>query len=286
VKRRLLLTVMTLVLAGRAEAQQYRNLLRLGVQAYDFAAYETALPLLAAGMNPAAGPRDSLWVAGLHRVAHILLEKGQDSLAAVWLRWALRQKPEIVADTLNFPPAVGNAFALAQRVAAGSVRDTITETLWEWPASPPSPQSPGAIRVERSGAPISAFIEGVGTLALGEQRALPYGSYRVLASAPGYARVWLQREVLPGVTTVLRLRVRGPAVGGFLYVAAAPWGSAYVDRQFVGYTPIAAYPLAVGTHQLRVERPGYAPFDTTVAVERDQRLRLGTVRLGAGAGPR
>ncbi|HEV8400788.1 MAG TPA: PEGA domain-containing protein [Gemmatimonadales bacterium] len=284
-KRSLLLAVLTVVLAGRAGAQQSRNWLRLGVQAYDFADYQTALPLLAAGMNPAAGPRDSLWVAGLHRVVYILLERRQDSLAAVWLRWGLRLKPDIVVDTLNFPPAVGNAFALAQRVTAGSLRDTTTETLWDWPATPPSQQSAGAIRLERSGAPVSVFIEGVGVLNAGEQRALPSGSYRLLASAPDYARVWLQREVLPGVTTVVRVRLRGPAAGGFLYLATAPWGSVYLDRQFVGYTPVAAYPLAVGTHQLRVERPGYAPFDTVVAVERDQRLRLGTIRLKAVVPP-
>lgn len=286
-KRTLLFTVGAVVLLGvRAHAQQPRNLLGLGIQAYDLAAYETALPLLASGINPAAGPRDSLWVGGLHRLVHILLEQHQDSLAAVWMRWALRLKPDIVVDTINFPPAVGNAFTLAQHTVAGSLRDTVTETLWEWPSAALSQQRQGAIRIESSGAPVSTFIDGVGTLAPGERRALAYGSYRVLASAPGYARVWLEREVLPGVTTVLRLRLRGPATGGFLYVAAAPWGSVYVDRQFVGYTPLAAYPASVGIHQLRIERPGFAPFDTTVAVERDQRLRLGTIRLRTGPGSR
>jgi len=271
-------------IATGARAQTPRNLLRLGVEAYDVAAYETALPLLTAGMNPAAGPRDSLWVAGLHRLAHILLQSGHDSLAAVWLRWALRQKPDVAVDTLNFPPTVGNAFALAQGVTSGGQRDTVTETLWEWPASPSGRLRPGAIRVERSGVPLSAFVEGVGMLTPGEPRALPYGTYRVLMSAPGHARVWIEREVLPGVTTVVRLRLWGPVAGGYLYVASAPWGRVYLDHQFVGYTPLAAYPMAAGTHQLRIERLGYTPFDTTVAVQRDQRLRVGTIPLKAGAG--
>lgn len=285
-KRSLALTAVTvMLLAGGAKAQQQRNLLRLGVQAYDFAAYETALPLLAAGMNPAAGPRDSLWVAGLHRLAHILVQSHNDSLAAVWLRWALRQKPDFAVDTIDFPPAVGNAFAVAHRIIAlASAGDTIVETRWEWPPSPPRQDGRGALRVEHSGVPVTLFVEGVGLLAPGDQRALPYGSYRILASAPGYARVRLEREVLPGVTTVLRLRLRGPVEGGFLYVASAPWGNVYLDRQFVGYTPVAAYSVAIGTHRLRVERVGYTPFDTTVVVEREQRVRLGTIRLSSGAG--
>ncbi len=267
-------------------AQDARDSLRRGIRAYDFAEYTTALPLLAAGLNPAAGPRDSLWAAGLHRLAHTLIEGEKDSLAALWLRWALRLKPDFAVDTLNFPPAVGDAFALARMfVSTGSPGDTVSETLWDW-ARLPDGGGRGALRIERSGAPVSVFIEGVGPVAAGETQRLAPASYTILASAPGYFRARVIREVLPGVTTVLRFRLRALAAGqlGFLYVASAPWGEVYLDGERIGYTAVAARPIAAGSHRVRIERLGYAPFDTTITVARDQRLRLGTIRLKPAGG--
>lgn len=269
-------------------AQDARDSLRRGIQAYDFAEYTAALPLLAAGLNPAAGPRDSLWTAGLHRLAHALIEGRKDSLATVWLRWAVRLKPDIPVDTIDFPPTVGDGFALARAFVSTAGRaDTVAETLWDWGgARSPGDAAFGALRVERTGVPVSVFIEGVGPLAPGEPRRLPPASYTILASAQGYFRAQVIREVLPGVTTVLRFRPRALAAGelAFLYVASAPWGAVYLDGERIGYTAIAARPIAAGSHRVRIERLGYAPFDTTITVARDQRLRLGTIRLKPAGG--
>ena len=279
------------MLAHGVAAQDARDLLRLGSQAYDVAEYKMAGPLLAVGLNPAAGPRDSLWTAGLHRLAHILVEDGKDSIAAAWLRWALRMQPGLVVDTLEFPPGVQDAFALARAFVGGAgPGDTLTETTWEWPRRP-SEATQGALRVERSGVPLTVFVEGVGALPAEESRALPLGSYVIVASAPGYFRTRVTREVLPGVTTVLRFRLRGLSTQalGFLYVASAPWGTVSLDGERASYTTVAAAPVAAGPHRLRIERAGYAPFDTVVTVARDQRLRLGTIRLrtlGAPLAPR
>ena len=269
-------------LRGQA-ASNPRNLLRLGGQAYDFAEYEAARSFLIAGLNPAAGPRDSLWVASVHRLAHILIQEKRDSVAAVWLRWALRLQPGLAVDTVNFPPAVEDAFALARSVvAAGRSADTLVETNWEW-AQARGDTTQGAVRIERSGAALSGFVEGLGPLTPGAPQPLGPGSYTITASAPGYFRTRVTREVLPGITTVIRFRLRGLAAQpiGFLYVASTPWGSLYVDGEPAGYTPIAAHPVAPGTHRVRIERTGFTAFDTVVAVARDQRLRLGTVRLRA-----
>jgi len=272
---------LALTFARGAAAQDPRDLLRLGNQAYDVAEYKMAGPLLVVGLNPAAGPRDSLWTAGLHRLAHILVEDGKDSVAAAWLRWALRVQPGLVVDTLDFPPAVQDAFALARAFVAGAgPGDTLTETTWEW-ARRSGEATQGALRVERSGVPLTAFLEGVGALSAEESRALAPGSYVIVASAPGYFRTRVTREVLPGVTTVLRFRLRGLSTQalGFLYVASAPWGTFSLDGERTGYTAVAAAPVAAGPHRLRIERAGYTPFDTVVTVARDQRLRLGTIRL-------
>jgi len=271
------------VLVGGASAQDPRSLLRLGAQAYDFAEYGAARAFLAAGLNPAAGPRDPLWVASVHRLAHILIEQKKDSVAAVWLRWALRVQARLVVDTVNFPPPVQDAFARARAfVADGSPGDTLTETTWDWIHG--RGETPSGLRIERSGVPLSGFVEGIGPLLAGATQPLAPGSYTIVVSAPDYFfRTRVTREVLPGITTVVRFRLRGPSSQalGFLYVASTPWAVLYLDGERTDYTPVAARPLALGSHRLRIERAGYAPFDTVITVKRDQRLRLGTIRLRA-----
>jgi len=287
--RGLLICLAVAVLSSRgAPGQDARNLLRLGAQAYDFAEYDAARAFLVAGLNPAAGPRDSLWVASLHRLAHVLIEEKKDSLAALWLRWALRIKPNIAVDTVNFPPVVQDQFALARDfVAGGSSGDTLTETVWEWTiwesVRTRGESAQGAVRIERSGVSVSGFLAGIGPLPAGATQSLAAGSYTIEASAPDHFRIQVTREVLPGITTVVRFRLRGQSQQalGFLYAASAPWGSLFLDGERAGYTPAAARPVAVGSHRLRIERAGYAPFDTTITVGRDQRLRLGTIRLRA-----
>ncbi len=273
------------VLAGASQAQDAPNLLRLGAQAYAFAEYGAAQAFLTAGLNPGAGPRDTLWVASVHRLAHILIEERKDSIAAVWLRWALRAQPGLVVDTVNFPPPVQDAFARARTfVAAGTPGDTLTETTWEWVHG--RSETPSGLRMERSGVPLSGFVEGIGSLPAGTTQPLAPGSYTVVVSAPDYFfRARVTREVLPGITTVVRFRLRGGGPSsqalGLLYVASTPWAVLYLDGERTDYTPVAARPVAVGTHRMRLERPGYTPFDTLVTVGRDQRLRLGTIRLRA-----
>jgi hypothetical protein len=243
-------------------------------------------PMLVVGLNPAGGPRDTLWVASVHRLAHVLIDDGKDSLAAVWTRWALRLQPGLVVDTLHFPPAVQDAFALARAfVTAEGSGDTLAETSWDWLRRTGDARQ-GALRIERSAVPISAFVEGVGPLAVADTQALAPGSYTIVVSAPGYFRTRVTREVLPGVTTVLRVRPRGLASQalGFLYVGSAPWASLSLDGERAGHTPVAARPVAAGVHRLHIERDGYVPFDTILTVAPTQRLRLGTLRLQP-AGP-
>jgi len=269
------------VLAGGAEAQDAPSLLRLGAQAYAFAEYGAAQAFLRAGLNPGAGPRDTLWVASVHRLAHILIEEGKDSVAAVWLRWALRVQARLVVDTVNFPPPVEDAFARARAfVADGTPGDTLAETTWDWVHGRGEP--PSGLRIERSGVPLSGFVEGIGSLPAGATQPLAPGSYTIVVSAPDYFfRTRVTREVLPGITTVVRFRLRGPSSQalGLLYVASTPWAVLYLDGERTDYTPVAARPVAVGTHRMRLERAGYMPFDTLVTVGHDQRLRLGTIRL-------
>jgi hypothetical protein len=42
-----------------------------------------------------------------------------------------------------------------------------------------------------------------------------------------------------------------------LTVASEPWGTLFLGNKEIGPTPIADYPLPVGTHRLRIEQEGY-----------------------------
>jgi hypothetical protein len=261
-------------------AQAGRDSLAKGSAAYDVADYGVAARLLAAGLDPALVQRDSAWVAGLHKLAHSLLEMGKASAASTWLRWALRLEPGLKVDEVNFPPAVVAAFDSARAVARlPNLGDSLALTTWAWATS--SAESQGALRLRPSPVPVSVLVEGMGALAPGQDRRLPAGTYTILASADGYFPARVVREVLPGPTTVLQFYLKElPAKNpGFIYVGATPWGTVYLDGQRIGYTTIAARSVRPGSHRLRIERVGYAAFDTTISVAPDERVRLGTVQL-------
>jgi len=277
-----------LVLAvARGTAQDPRNQLRLGIQAYNLAEYGLAVDNLAEGLVPTAVPRDEIWEGGLFRLAHVLIETKKDSLAALWLRWGMRQKPDLALDTLAFPPSVLEAYALARSRVDPPGRDVDAETLWSWNALRSTTH--GAIRFEvAAGAQLSLFVDGVGVLRPGESRTLPAGTYTIFAAAPGHFRTRLTREVLPGATTGLRFQLRRTfaQARGFLYVTSTPWADITIDGRPIGYTPVSELPVDVGTHRIRVERTGYEPFETTVSVARDERKRLPLVQLTPAGTPR
>lgn len=266
------------LIPGPLQPQSPRALLKQGHEAYDFAEFDRAIPLLSLGLNPAAGPRDSLWVSGLHKLAHALIENGQDSLAKVWLRWGARTARTMPVDSVNFPPPVVQALASARDFVDRSSADSLVVRVgYQWPATPPASAS-GLLLIQRGQPPVSGRIEGGDSLQLGSPRAVPAGSYAVLATAEGYQPARAMVELLPGVTTVLAFTL-APVLPGFLYVASRPWGTLYLDGQRIGYTAIAAHRVMPGEHHLRIERQGFAPFDTTITVTQNEQVRLGPIRL-------
>lgn len=272
-------SMLTLPLVNRpAVAQSGREALVQGTQAYDLADFDRAIALLSRGLDPAASPRDSLWRAGVQKLAYALLERDQVNLAETWLRWALRLEPQMVPDSVNFPPTVWLAFDRARAVVGNASRDAQTARVsWQW-SSGPAPMSGGSLIVRSSGPAISARMENGDVLPAGAPRSLAPGSYSILAATEGYEGARVTVEVLPGVATQLLFDLR-KILPGLLYVASQPWGTVYLDSERIGYTAIAAHPVAVGAHRLRIERDGYAPFDTTIAVGENQRVRLGPIRL-------
>lgn len=51
-----------------------------------------------------------------------------------------------------------------------------------------------------------------------------------------------------------------------LTVASEPWGTLYLGNEEIGPTPVADYPLPVGTYRLRIEQEGYRTKRETIVV--------------------
>ena len=170
--------------------------------------------LLVRALNPALGPPSGAWSVAVQLLAQTLLEDKKDSLAAVWLRWAARQAPDLRPDTVQFLPSVVAAVRDARAFVAQtrSPQDSAAGTTWQWPAQETG-ASQGTLRATVAGlVPVKAEVQGVGPIDVG--RSIPFnpGSYYITASASGYDTVRATREVLPGITTLVELRLRATPI--------------------------------------------------------------------------
>jgi len=73
--------------------------------------------------------------------------------------------------------------------------------------------------------------------------------------------------------------IERPAEPALLSVNAVPWGSVYLDGQPVGNTPQIELHVPSGSHQLRVERDGYRPYERRIDLAPGQRLRITDITL-------
>jgi len=169
------------------------------------------LQLLMSALNPTSGPPRGAWPVGVQLLAQTLIEDGQDSVAGVWLRWAVRLSPDLQPDTVQFLPRVVAAYRSARDfvLSTRAPGDSIAATTWLWPQQG-SGERTGRLQVAASGVavPIRVAVKGVGPIGAGGSIPLNAGSYAISASASSYDSVQVTREVLPGVTTVLEFHLR------------------------------------------------------------------------------
>jgi len=277
-----------------AAAQNARDSLVAGSQAYDQGNFERAAALLSYGLDPAAGPEDSVWVASLQKLSHALIEMDRAPLATLWLRWALRHHGRLQASDTDFPPAVFTAFAdAALFVQRTQSDDSLADTRWEWPAGPAPAVTLGALRVTTNADSVETVDAAVtlgglvtlGDLRSGQLRYLPPGTYTVVASGTGLRDARVEREVLPGVITDLHVRLQALRQT-LLYVRAnarssVDIASVFLNDEFVGQArrpgegavvidgkdvTVWGYPLPIGKYRVSIQADGYVPFDTTVVV--------------------
>lgn len=271
-----------MVLAYPLSAQSNRGALAAGHARYLMADYRGAVPLLAAGLDP-AGPRDEQWHLGVQRLADALLALRHDSLATVWLRWVSRIAPDFTVDTEIMPPAVVRAAQEARSFVHSTHRDRMTPApVYHW-AGAKHVEAPAVIELSSARLPITARIGTDQFVRAGESRPLPSGSYSVVVSAPGYLPARLTVELLPGVRTVVSSSLL-PESAGLLYVAARPWRELFINDERVGHASLAAYRLAPGKHSLRLVRGGFPPIDTTFSIAEREIVRLSWVTRAEPSG--
>jgi len=204
-----LVLLLSVVGAGSLRGQDPRD--AMVARAFNEFDASRRLQLLMSALNPTAGPPRGAWPVGVQLLAQTLIEDGQDSVAGVWLRWAVRLSPDLQPDTVQFLPKVVVAYRSARDfvLSTRAPGDSTAATTWLWPAQE-TVERVGRIQVAAAamGVPVRVEVKGVGPIGSGGSIPLTPGSYQISGSAAGYDSMQVTREVLPGVTTVLEFRLR------------------------------------------------------------------------------
>jgi serine/threonine-protein kinase len=135
-----------------------------------------------------------------------------------------------------------------------------------WPRPAPTPAPAARLQVLTTPAGAAVFLDereaGTAPLDLGP---LAPGRHTVRVAREGFAPAQLRLEVADGVPLPPLSFVLQPLTAT-LRVSSRPAGAQVrLGDQVVGRTPIAGLPVPPGVYDVRVERPGYAPWTRTLS---------------------
>jgi S1-C subfamily serine protease len=202
---------LVVIAQGPAAAQDRAELIRQADQFYQNFQTEPALNNLKTALDPTRGQPDSIWAFGVHLLAQIYWEQGDTLLATSWLRWAMRANAAMRVDASKFLPEVLGASEAARQWVrrTESEGDFVTTTRFEWPAGP-RVQPTGSLLIEPAGlgVPLRVLVQGRQVQEGRTTAGLTPGSVEIQAAADGYLAVRVTREILPGVTTVLKFNLQ------------------------------------------------------------------------------
>ncbi len=279
-----------------ARAQDRGDLIRQAEQFYQNFQTEPALNNLKIALDPTRGEPDSLWAHGVHLLAQIYTEQNDTALAIAWLRWAMRASPGLRIDPSKFNPDLLTMSEAARAFArrTESAGDFVTDTHFEWPASRTVEQL-GQVRIDPAGlgTAVRVLLQGPGDAqgrAVLEGRTatglLP-GSYEIQAGADGFSAIRITREVLPGVTTVLKFNLQligvaaaGPPTLGDQLLGRMRGGTARLSVWRFGRGPTCAAGFYAGTAFLVTTYEAIKGADSTVVTTSDgSRIENRVVRV-------
>jgi len=199
------------------DAQDRIALLRQAQTAYDDFDPPRALRIARAALDPALGPLDSTWVRGVHLLAQILIEEQQADAAKTWARWAMRARPDLPIDSVNFLAGVVTTLRAARTEAPRTVADDKTTPTYTWPGANAT-TAESRIRVASSSSQLNVLVRGVGLVGP-EGLVVPPGTYELEVSGTGLLPLRVTREALPGVATSFAFNLT-PAAAAAMTLAA------------------------------------------------------------------
>ncbi len=123
------------------------------------------------------------------------------------------------------------------------------------------------------------------------ERTLDYlGRYALQVGRPGEARIYytilLQTnprytfpDTPPPEVAAFFEELRSQTIGHLSLQVQVPDAEIFLYDEKVGTGVLREHPLVAGTYQLRIERPGYAPYQKLLTIRGGQHLDLGTIEL-------
>lgn len=212
----LLLSAIALVPAS-ADAQDRGALLRQAQAAYDDFDPPRAIRIARAALDPALGPLDSTWARGVHLLAQILIEEQQADAAKSWARWAMRTRPDLPIDSVNFLSGVVSALREARAAAPRTAADDKTKATYNWPGANAT-TTESRIRVAAASSQLNVLVRGVGLVGP-DGLVVPAGTYDLEVSGTGFLPLRVTREALPGVVSTFAFELT-PAAASAMTLAA------------------------------------------------------------------
>ncbi len=199
------------------DAQDRGALLRQAQAAYDDFDPPRAIRIARAALDPAIGPLDSTWVRGVHLLAQILIEEQQADAAKNWARWAMRARPDLPIDSVNFLAGVVSALREARTAAPRTAADDKTKATYTWPNATAT-TTEARIRVASSSSQLNVLVRGIGLVGP-EGLVVPPGTYDLEVSGTGLLGLRVTREALPGVVSTFAFDLT-PAAAAAMTLAA------------------------------------------------------------------
>ena len=226
----LLVSVIALA-PSSVDAQDRAALLRQAQTAYDDFDPPRAIRITRAALDPALGPLDTTWVRGVHLLAQILIEERQEENAKIWARWAMRNRPDMQIDSVNFLEGVVAALKEARTSAVRTAADAATSATYTWPAANAN-TTESRIRVSTASSQLNVLVRGVGLVGP-EGLVVPPGTYELEVSGTGFLSMRVTREALPGVVSAFTFTLNSAAV------AAATLAADVRARVFAATVPLS-----------------------------------------------
>jgi PEGA domain len=129
---------------------------------------------------------------------------------------------------------------------------------------------------EPSGATL--FVDGVEKGITGDVIKLQPGTHTLEVRLEGYSPERQIIELIEGRGIQFMPFVLRAAPGGSLQVFSVPSAEVFVDDKLVGVTPLTVSALP-GTHQIRLQRPGFEPSISEHLVKANRVSRVGNILL-------